>query len=61
MWVRILFMGQDIGTELVRRVLARVNHLCAIDLMCDPETQPFYRSLGMRPAALAGKGVVRRN
>jgi len=51
------YQGQGIGSELVRRMLAKLNHLYAIDLMCDLEVQPFYERLGMRPAA----GMMIRN
>ena len=32
------------------RLLARLGHLYAVDLLCDPERLTFYASLGMRPA-----------
>ena len=51
------FQSQGIGSELVRRMLVKLNHLYAIDLMCDPETVPFYQRLGMRPAT----GMMIRN
>jgi GNAT superfamily N-acetyltransferase len=41
---------RGIGTELVRRLLAELDHLYAIDLLCDPELQPFYERLGMHRA-----------
>ena len=44
------YQGRGIGRELVRRMLAKLSHLYAIDLLCDPELQPFYAKLGMRPA-----------
>ncbi len=47
--VRAEWQGQGIGSELVRRMLERLNHIYAIDLMCDPELQPFYERLGFRP------------
>lgn len=49
--------GRGIGTELVRRMLARLSHLYMIDLVCDPALQPFYERLGMRPVV----GMVVRN
>jgi ribosomal protein S18 acetylase RimI-like enzyme len=55
--VRPDWQGQGIGSELVRRLLARLNHLYMIDLMCDPDVQPFYERLGMRPST----GMVIRN
>ena len=44
------YQGRGIGTELMRRMLARLDGLYGIDLLCDPEVQPFYARLGMRPA-----------
>lgn len=49
--------GQGIGTELVRRMLDKLRHLYMIDLMCDPEVQPFYARLGLQPS----RGMVVRN
>ena len=51
------YRGQGIGSELVRRLLARLDNLYMIDLICDPDVQPFYARLGMRPAA----GMIVRN
>lgn len=48
---------RGIGAELARRMLATLGGLYAIDLLCDPEVQPFYAALGMRPAA----GMLVRN
>lgn len=48
--VRPQWRGQGIGQELTRRMLARLKGLYMIDLVCDPELQPFYARLGMRPA-----------
>jgi ribosomal protein S18 acetylase RimI-like enzyme len=45
------YQGQDIGQELMRRMLRRLEHLYMIDLICDPELQPYYQRLGMRPAS----------
>jgi ribosomal protein S18 acetylase RimI-like enzyme len=42
--------GQGIGAILVTRLLARLSHLYAVDLLCDADVQPFYGRLGMRPA-----------
>lgn len=39
-----------IGSELMRRVLGALSNLYAIDVVCDPELQPFYQRLGLRPA-----------
>jgi ribosomal protein S18 acetylase RimI-like enzyme len=44
------YRGAGIGSELVRRMLAQLQDLYAIDLICDTDVQPFYARLGMRPA-----------
>lgn len=44
------FQHAGIGGELVRRMHARLSHLYMIDLLCDPELQPWYARLGMQPA-----------
>ena len=49
--------GLGIGSELVRRVLAELEGLYMVDLMCDPELQPFYERFGLTP--LSGMGVRR--
>ena len=51
------YQGLGIGTELVKRMLARLRHLYMIDLVCDPALQPFYEQLDMRPVV----GMVVRN
>jgi len=51
------YQGHGIGTELVKRMLARLRHLYMIDLVCDPALQPFYERLGLRPVV----GMVVRN
>lgn len=48
---------RGIGTELVRRMLERLKHLYMVDLLCDPDVQPFYERLGMSRAT----GMLRRN
>lgn len=45
------YQGRGIGSELVRRLLARLEGLYAVDLLCDPDVQPFYARLGLRPAS----------
>ena len=37
------WQGQGIGSELVRRMLAQLEDLYMVDLVCDPELEPFYR------------------
>ncbi|MGJ3243271.1 MAG: GNAT family N-acetyltransferase [Opitutales bacterium] len=39
---------RGIGSELMRRMLATLGTLPAIDLTCDPAFQPFYEKLGMQ-------------
>jgi GNAT superfamily N-acetyltransferase len=51
------YRGRGIGSELVRRLLDQLDGCYAVDAMCDPELQPFYARLGLRPAT----GVSRRN
>jgi ribosomal protein S18 acetylase RimI-like enzyme len=51
------YQGRGIGSELVGRMLERLRELYMIDLLCDPDVQPFYARLGMRPAA----GMLIRN
>lgn len=51
------YRQRGIGSELVRKLLARLNGLYMIDLLCDPSLQPFYASLGLRPAT----GAMMRN
>ena len=51
------YQQQGIGLELTQRLLAQLQHLYAIDLLCDPELQAFYAKLGMRPAT----GMMVRN
>lgn len=51
------YQGQGIGSTLVRRMLEKLRHLYMIDLVCDPDLQPFYEQLGMRAAV----GMVVRN
>lgn len=43
------YQGKGIGSELVRRLLSRLDHLYTVDLLCDADLQPFYEQQGMRP------------
>jgi ribosomal protein S18 acetylase RimI-like enzyme len=43
------YQAHGIGRELMQRLLGRLSHLYAIDLLCDADVQPFYAKLGMRP------------
>ena len=38
--------GKGIGTELMRRMMAKLKTLYAIDLICDEDVQGFYEKLG---------------
>lgn len=51
------YQGQGIGSELARRMIQRLRDLYMIDLLCDPDVQPFYARLGMSPA----NGMLLRN
>jgi GNAT superfamily N-acetyltransferase len=51
------YQGHGIGSELMRRMLEKLRGLYMIDLLCDPDVQPFYERLGMRPAT----GMLIRN
>ena len=51
------YKGQGLGTELVKRMLAKYRDLYGIDLVCDVDVQPFYERLGMKAVV----GMVHRN
>ena len=51
------YQGQGIGTELVRRMLAKLEQFYMVDLLCDPDLQPFYERLGM----MRSTGMLKRN
>lgn len=51
------YRGRGIGSELVRRLLDVIGPIYAVDAMCEPGLQPFYRHLGLAP----GTGVMLRN
>lgn len=51
------YRRQGIGKELARRMLAKLEGLYMVDLLCDPEVQSFYARLGLRPAG----GMSRRD
>ena len=42
------YQGRGIGSELTHRMLTKVRDLYMVDLLCDPDLQPFYARLGMR-------------
>lgn len=51
------YRRQGIGGELVRRMLAKLEGLYMVDLLCEPELQSFYTRFGLRPAS----GMLRRD
>ncbi len=51
------YQHQGIGQELMRRMIAALRSLYMVDLLCDPELQPFYEQIGMRHA----DGMLIRN
>lgn len=51
------YQRQGIGSELVRRMLATLEDLYQIDLICDDHLRPFYERFGMKPAG----GMIIRN
>jgi GNAT superfamily N-acetyltransferase len=55
--VRATHRGRGIGTELVRRVLDRLDGCYMIDVVCDADVAPFYERLGMQRLT----GMVQRN
>ncbi len=44
------YQRQGIGGELMRRMLAKLEDLYAVDLLCDAALQPYYGRFGMQPA-----------
>ena len=48
---------RGIGRALLQRLLQRLDDLYMVDLLCDPELQPFYEGLGMT----RGQGMLLRN
>lgn len=51
------YQGQGIGTELITRMLKKLETLYMIDLICDPELQPFYSRFKMKSQT----GMILRN
>jgi ribosomal protein S18 acetylase RimI-like enzyme len=51
------YQGSGIGTELMRRLLAKLRDLYIVDLVCDPQLEAFYRRFGMVPLT----GMALRN
>jgi ribosomal protein S18 acetylase RimI-like enzyme len=44
------YRGRGIGSELLRRMLAKLRSLYSVDLVCDSELAGFYEACGMSPA-----------
>jgi predicted N-acetyltransferase YhbS len=55
--VRREWRGKGVGRELVRRLLAQLERLYMVDVVCEPDLIPFYERFGMTPLA----GMARRN
>ena len=51
------YRHRGIGTELVRRMLDKLDGFAMIDLTCDAELVPYYERFGMRPVS----GMVMRD
>lgn len=50
------YQKRGTGSELMRRLLAQLEHITCIDLTCDPDMQPFYERFDM----LRSHGMVIR-
>ncbi len=56
------YQHQGIGLTLVRRMLARLQDLYMIDLLCDADIQPFYEQLGMfRAVGMCARNYARQS
>jgi len=51
------YQKKGIGKKLVVRMLEILKDYYMVDLLCDPELQPFYENVGMSKAT----GMMRRN
>lgn len=51
------YRKQGIGKTLIRRMIELLNGIYMIDLTCDSNVQPFYKSVGMQPMS----GMMIRN
>ncbi len=54
------YQGEGIGSELMRRLLARLENLYMVDLCCDADLEPFYRRLGLQTLE-RGMGIRNRD
>lgn len=46
--------GQGVGAQLVRRIVADLEGMYAVDLCCDPDLLPYYEKLGFTTFGGAG-------
>lgn len=44
------YRRRGIGSELVERLMERLDGLYMVDLLCDPQMEAFYSRFGMKPA-----------
>ena len=51
------YQGKGVGTELASQMLNQLKKYYMIDLLCDEDIQPFYKTLGMSKAT----GMMLRN
>ena len=51
------YQGQGIGKELIKQMIARLDHLYMIDVVCDEAIAGFYDSLGFERAT----AMIKRN
>ena len=51
------YQGKGIGSELVKRMLFKLEDLYMVDITCDESIQPFYEKYGL----IKSIGVMRRN
>jgi len=49
------YQGQGIGSELVRRMLAKLESLYMVDLVCDEDLASFYERFGLKSARAMAK------
>lgn len=51
------YRGQGIGQVLVNLLAEKLKGLYSIDLLCDPDVQPFYEQIGFRKSV----GMTHKN
>jgi ribosomal protein S18 acetylase RimI-like enzyme len=47
------YQRRGVGSELVRRILARLSDLYMVDLACDADLVPYYERLGLVAVGIA--------